>query len=289
MTDDIKRKTLAFFLLAVIVTALLAAALPRLKLNPGLPLPGPQHRFETPFVEPTPLASLSFSTLFKAIMGIVLTLAVLYGGYRMIKGAPWKDLVRIFLSILAFTLPVMVALVILFALVNVRITRAPVEVNVPPPDLDIQGPPLGPLPPGLIWLVWIGLCVVIVLLGVWLVRWRIRRNRAGDPLGLEAERAVQALRTGLDFKSVIVRCYWQMSLALKKEQGIELEETMTVREFERLLEAKGIPHAPVHQLTQLFEAARYGHQLPTPSDEQKAFDCLNAIVQHAQAAKAALR
>jgi hypothetical protein len=76
-----------------------------------------------------------------------------------------------------------------------------------------------------------------------------------------------------------------MSLALKKEQGIELEETMTAREFERLLEARGIPPAPVHQLTQLFEAARYGYRLPTPGDEQTAFDCLNAIVQHAQAVR----
>jgi hypothetical protein len=76
-----------------------------------------------------------------------------------------------------------------------------------------------------------------------------------------------------------------MSLALKKEQGIELEETMTAREFERLLEARGIPPVPVHQLTQLFEAARYGYRLPTPGDEQTAFDCLNAIVQHAQAVR----
>jgi hypothetical protein len=69
-----------------------------------------------------------------------------------------------------------------------------------------------------------------------------------------------------------------MSLALQKEQGIELAATMTARDFERLLEARGVPAAPVHQLTRLFEAARYGRWLPEPSDEQAAFDCLSAIV-----------
>ena len=93
---------------------------------------------------------------------------------------------------------------------------------------------------------------------------------------------MQALRTGRDLKNVIVHCYRQMSLALQKEQGIELEETMTAREFERLLEARGIPHDPVHQLTRLFEAARYGFEQPHPGDEQVALDCLNAIVQYSR-------
>jgi len=90
---------------------------------------------------------------------------------------------------------------------------------------------------------------------------------------------VAALKKGLDFKNVIVQCYQQMSAALQKEQGIELEDTMTAREFEHLLEAKGLPRDPVHQLTQLFEAARYSLQQFTPADEQKAFDCLSVIVQ----------
>ncbi len=95
---------------------------------------------------------------------------------------------------------------------------------------------------------------------------------------MEAERALQALRTGSHLNDVIVRCYIQMSQALQKEQEIELEQTMTAREFEHLLEARGIPYAPVHQLTQLFEAARYGFRQLGQGDEQKAFECLNAIL-----------
>jgi len=76
-----------------------------------------------------------------------------------------------------------------------------------------------------------------------------------------------------------------MSAALQKEQGIELENSMTAREFERLLEAKGLPRDPVHQLTQLFEAARYSLRLFTSADEQTAFECLNAIVQFSRERK----
>jgi hypothetical protein len=104
-------------------------------------------------------------------------------------------------------------------------------------------------------------------------------------LGLEAEKARQALMTGLDLKDVIVKCYRQMSLALEKEQGIERKDSMTTREFESLLEAAGVPHDPIHQLTQLFEAVRYGNWQPNPMDEQKAIHCLEAIILYSREAK----
>ena len=91
--------------------------------------------------------------------------------------------------------------------------------------------------------------------------------------------------TGLDLKDVIVKCYRQMSLALEKEQGIERKDFMTTREFENLLEAAGIPHDPIHQLTQLFEAVRYGNWQPNPMDEQKAIHCLQAIMLYSREPK----
>ena len=93
---------------------------------------------------------------------------------------------------------------------------------------------------------------------------------------------MHALQRGLDLKNVIVDCYRQMSWALQREQGIELNETMTAREFEELLNVRGFPNAPVHQLTQLFEVARYGVRQLNASDERDAFDCLNAIVRHSR-------
>ena len=65
---------------------------------------------------------------------------------------------------------------------------------------------------------------------------------------------------------------------MRQEQGIERKDFMTTREFENLLETAGVPHDPIHQLTQLFEAVRYGNWQPNPVDEQKAIHCLQAIM-----------
>jgi hypothetical protein len=126
---------------------------------------------------------------------------------------------------------------------------------------------------------------MLLILGIWVSKRRAQDRRAGDPVTVEAEYAIQALQQGLDFRNVIVQCYRQMSAALQKEQGIELENSMTAREFERLLEAKGLPRDPVHQLTQLFETARYSLRQFTPTDEQTAFECLCTIVQFSRERK----
>jgi hypothetical protein len=117
-----------------------------------------------------------------------------------------------------------------------------------------------------------------ILLGIWIFFPSTRHETTIDMVGLEAENALQSLRTGQDLKNVIVKCYRQMSLALEKEQGIERKDSMTTREFENLLETAGVPHDPIHQLTQLFEAVRYGHWQPNPIDERKAIHCLEAII-----------
>ena len=178
------------------------------------------------------------------------------------------------------------AIVILFAFANLNITSQPLASEVLPPELKLEeGPPLGSPPAFLVWLVWIGLGIMLVVLGVWFSKRRTQDRRLGDPVTLEAEYALQALLKGLDFRNVIVQCYQQMSAALQKEQGIELENSMTAREFEQLLEAKGLPRDPVHQLTQLFEAARYSLRQFTLADEQTAFECLNTIVQFSRERK----
>jgi Domain of unknown function (DUF4129) len=57
---------------------------------------------------------------------------------------------------------------------------------------------------------------------------------------------------------------------------------MTAREFEALLEKRGVPSPPVHQLTRLFEMARYAAQAPGPAEEAQALDCLQAIAQYSR-------
>jgi hypothetical protein len=282
MSDDVKRKGLIFLLLAASVMILIAVALPQLDLKPGIPLPKWEGSAGPSPIEGQPDVSISLSTFSKALLEVVGLLVLVYCVYKLLKGVPWKEILG---PALRIALLALVSLVIVFALTNSQITSAPLAPEVLPPELNLEGPPLGSPPALLVWLVWIGLGVMIIALGIWFGRRRAQNLRAAVSVELEAERAMQALRKGQDFKNVIVQCYRQMSAALQKEQGIELEAAMTAREFEHLLEAKGLPRDPVHQLTQLFEAARYSLRQFTPADEQTAFDCLGAIVQFSRERK----
>jgi len=282
MTLDLKRKLLACLAGVLILTAVVAAALPQLELKPGLPLPGQdeasKNRLET---ESLPLPVISISSFWKAVLGILLLAGLLYNAYQMLRGASWnwKNVVN---SFLALAVIVLVLVGLLLILSKLPVTFEPPALEAPPPDVIEKGPPLGPLPPSLLWLVWLGLAAALVGLGLWLA-FRQPGRRGPDLLALEAERALEALKAGLDLKNVIVRCYWQMAQVLQQEQGLEKQAAMTVREFERLLEARGVPPSPVRQLTRLFEAVRYGRRPVYAEDERQAVDCLTAIVRYSQA------
>jgi hypothetical protein len=282
MSDNAKRNRLIFLLLAASVMVLIAVALPQLDLKPGIPLPTWEGRAQPSPLESQPGVSISLGTFSKALLEIAGILVLVYSIYKFLKGVPWKEILG---PALYITLLTVVVMFILLALTNSHITSEPLAPEILPPELRQEGPPLGSPPAILIWLVWIGLGVMIVVLGIWASKRRTQNLRAGVSVEIEAERAMQALLKGSDFKNVIVQCYRQMSVALQKEQGIKLEDAMTAREFERLLQAKGLPRDPVHQLTQLFEAARYSLRQFTPADEQTAFDCLSAIVQFSRERK----
>ena len=282
MSDDTKRTTLIFLLLAAGLLILIAAALPQLELNPGIPLPKWEGGAASSPSESQPDVSISLDTFSKALLEVVGILVLGYCVYKALKGAPWKEILG---PAVRIALLVLLAMFILFALSRSHITSGPQALEILPPELTQEGPPLGSPPAILVGLLWLGLGTMVIVLGIWATKRRTPNLSADDLVELEAERAMQALMRGLDFKNVIVQCYRQMSAALQKEQGIELEAAMTAREFEQLLKAKGLPHDPVHQLTQLFETARYSLRQFTPADEQKAFDCLSAIVQFSRERK----
>ena len=279
MTDNARRTALLFLLLATLALILMAAALPRLELKPGLPLPGIGTARTTEHVDDTTSVTISIGTYLKALLEVIAALVVGLFAYRFIKEVPWRELL---LPGLGIALLLLIVTAVLFALQGVRVRPELEAPQVLPPELAPAGEPLGPLPVELIWLVSIGLAVALVLLVTWLVYRRQAARPAGDPLLLEAEYALQALRTGRDFANVIVHCYRQMTVALQEEYGLERGEAMTAREFERLLQGRGIPYEPVHQLTRLFEAARYGSRTPGPDEEQRAVECLSAIVQYSR-------
>jgi hypothetical protein len=283
MTADSKLKAIACLAGAMILTALVAAALPRLELKPGVPVPA----WANGVGESAPAgdlagSSISTSTLWKAIISLFVFVAVVYNGYRLLRSATWtwRDLG---LSLLSTITPLFVAAAVLFILIsNMRSTEGTVSEEPLPLIVAQSAPPLGPLPAGLIWLAGLGLAAMLVGMGLWFLL-RPAGRPASDGLTLQAELALQALKRGIDLKNVIVRCYWEMGQVLRQEQGIEMEAAMTVREFENLLMARGVPHPPVHQLTRLFESVRYGRRAVSADEERRAVDCLTAIARYSRA------
>ncbi len=280
MNDQVKRKALIFLLIAGFLTVLLAAGLPQLKLQPGIPLPANTAQGGATPVPDEPTVTFTVSELFKMILAVVLTLGILYLSYLIIRKASLK---QILLRFLYFALLTAVGCIILILLGDLNFNTKPGGVPNLPPEVTNFGPPLSPVPSNLMWVVWVVLGAILALLVAWLVTWTLRwRRTPADRLVLEARRALEALKMNQDFKNVILECYWQMSQALRTEQGIVLEETMTAREFERLAEARGIPYSPVHQLTQLFEMVRYGSHPTGPDEERTAVESLQAIVKYSR-------
>ncbi|HEX2995238.1 MAG TPA: DUF4129 domain-containing protein [Anaerolineales bacterium] len=272
--------------MAAIITVLIAASLPRLEFQPGLPLPELENdQVVIPAAEARPFHAISIDKLIITYVLLLVAGSVLYMTYKLLRGAEWKNFT-------ALIWPVLLTGLILggfaWLIMLLKIESAPVvQVVVPMPEPPVRAP-LGAVPLPLLWLVGGVLLAVGILIGIWIISSRASsRNKTMDIVRLEAEKAWQELKTGLNLKDVIIKCYRQMSLALEKEQGIERKDFMTTREFENLLEAAGVPHDPVHQLTRLFEAVRYGNWQPNPPDEQKAIQCLEAIVLYSRKAKEA--
>jgi hypothetical protein len=278
MTGSAKRKTLILFGLVVIITVIIAASLPQLELQPGMHLPSFENsQVVIPPGEQELTAVFPISDVVKVLFALILAGSLLYLIYRMIRVIGWVN-ARIYLQ--PFMVIALIAGSIIFLIMLLPKTQNTLSMELPTPtDTPLVTSPLGPVPTLLLWLVGIVLLISSILLGIWIFA-PSRRETTIDLVGLEAEKAWQALMIGLDLKDVIIKCYRQMSIALEQEQGIERKDFMTTGEFENLLEATGIPHDPIHQLTQLFEAVRYGNWQPNPNDEQKAIHCLQAIMLH---------
>ena len=286
MTSSTKRNALILLGLVMIITVIIAAGLPQLELQPGMPRPsmddGPVVMAP---VEAEPIQPVSVNKFALVLFVILVTGSGLYVMYRLLRGAEWKSLPAFIWPALVISLIISSLVFLLLQLSNPE-SYMPMELPVPMPEPPVTTP-LGTAPPLLLWLVGMGLLATGILIGVWLFTSSPRRATTIDIVGLEAVNARQKLKTGSDLKDVIIKCYRQMSLALAQEQGLEREDFMTTREFEDLLATAGVPHDPIHQLTQLFEAVRYGHWQPNPIDEEKAIHCLEAIMLYSRQAKEA--
>lgn len=284
MTYGTKRKTLILLGLVVMTTIIIAASLPQLELQPGMPLPRLNNgQLVAPPTEVDAPAVISVNKFLIILIAVVLAGVTLYSVFRRLRGAEWKDISAFIRSALVIGV-FLCGFVFLIMLIPSSGSQATAEIiPTPIPEPPVTAP-LGSVPTALLWLVGFGLLGISLLVGVWILK-PARRTRPIELVGAEAEKNWRALKTGQDLKGVIIKCYQQMSLALEKEQGIERKDFMTTGEFETTLEAAGMPHDPIHQLTRLFNAARYGHWQPSAVDEQDAIQCLEAIMVYSRGAR----
>jgi uncharacterized membrane protein len=149
-------------------------------------------------------------------------------------------------------------------------STAPVEFMPNPPPWLTLAASLG-----------LALLIVAMLVGVLWLLLRHRRRSEGTVkrLAQEAQDALDALLTGADLKNTVMRCYFEMARTLDEQRGIKRHTDMTPREFERRLEAAGLPGEPIRKLTWLFEEVRYGTRVPSGGEERQAISCLAAIVE----------
>lgn len=145
-----------------------------------------------------------------------------------------------------------------------------------PPDV-YETSPLGD--PPTIWFMVVKVSVILsaLLFCAWLIYQSFQARRREDAIAIEVGAALRAIEAGEDVRNVILNAYLRMLQIVKEEQGIEREESVTPREFETLLAARGIPREPILQITRLFEKVRYGSKSPDPADEQAAIACLTTI------------
>jgi hypothetical protein len=216
-------------------------------------------------------------TLLLILLGVVVLVAIVLA----VRGVPWKQLLKRAGS-LVWKIGLAAAVITVVLAAFLQKSRGTAAAEPLPPAKPLATAPLGKAPTVLLWLVGIGLVGGAVTLGIALVM--ARRRPLAAPWEIELEGARDALRDGGDLRQVIIDCYRRMGRALRDEQNLLREEFMTTGEFEELLTAKGVPREPVHQLTLLFEAVRYGTSQPDTAEENRALACLEDILQYSRGA-----
>jgi Domain of unknown function (DUF4129) len=277
-----RRSALFFLLASLLLTAFIATGLSGLRFGPGMPLPIFERGEVAVPVQPDEAVGMPVNAFAVVLLLILLGVVVLVAIVLALRGVPWKQLLRRAWS-LAWKIglaAVVIAVAVAAFLQNSRGTAAAEPL---PPPRPLATAPLGSVPAVLLWLVGIGLGGGAVALGVALAM--ARRRPPASAWELELESARDALRDGADLRQVIIDCYRRMGRALRDGQNLLREAFMTTGEFEELLAAKGVPREPVHQLTLLFEAARYGIGQPDTDEEVRALACLEDILEYSRGAR----
>ncbi len=277
MPQNTKCITLLFLVGTLVSLIMLSGSLSNLQLRAGAPFPGAGEfsSDKTFFTNPSS-ENASSLTFLKGIFSILLLGLMIYVTVRFISLVNIKRLSRP-LSIMA------VLLVLIILIAQIPLTPSPshpseTSINPISPRFEYPVSPLGQPPAGIILLVSIAFIIVVGLLVFKVLGMWFKQTETTKQILHEAESALNEIKSGESLRNVIVRCYLQMTHAIQEERKIERNYNMTVREFEDWLEEKGFPTVPIHQLTHLFEKARYGTQLTMKEDEQLAVESLDEII-----------
>jgi len=263
---------------------ILGIGLRDLQFLPGLPIPGPEPNIAD---HPTTFPETGINkNSFLLILQIGLAAGVILLFFFVITAILKKINVKLIILLTG-------ALIISFAIFSVlptlpyhQFASAPTDTSLPEKQLPVyQIAPIGDPPEKLFFWVKVGLFIAGVFLFGWMIARVLQRNKKGNALADEAETAIQAITNGVNLCGVIIQCYLNMEKVISQERSIDRSVSMTPREFETYLIHKGIPEAPILQLTTMFEKARYGNQCLTERDELDALRCLSAIKQACQSVK----
>jgi hypothetical protein len=282
-----RTKQIVSILLATVLVAilLLSATLSGLQLQAGTPFPGSGGNQSSnpgiPFLVSTESAALP---ALEVIVGVLLVAMMVHVAVKLTGTVKFRNALRAIGAILLLFILISILPLVLPGKPTISADNAPISTSSLPPTYPVS--PLGEPPPVFAWLAAGGILLGISLLTIQLLRRRPKPMNAADSLLQDAEEALRALRAGKDFPSVIIRCYLQMSEVLRTERRWERQGSMTVREFQDWLELRGIPAEPVHQLTSLFEKARYSKEQIDDEDEKLGPECLEQIIQYCREAQA---
>jgi len=276
MIGNEKRKALLILIIVTIITIVLAVSLPSLELKPGMPPPAIENN-EVKVVSSNGVyaETMPINRFIIIFFSLIAAGFFLYSLYRVIKGSTWEDILGVFKMFFFLALLLGVLLFIILSMPRTTGTGQ-AEMIIPPPAPAVTAP-LGPVPPMLLWIVGGCLLILGILIAFWLYRSTLGKPDASELIKLEAEKARQSILLGVGLKDVIIQCYRQMSLVLQENRGITRKDFMTTLEFEETLASAGFPAAPIHDLTRMFNAARYGNWQPSPGDEQNAIQCFESI------------
>jgi hypothetical protein len=276
MAGNEKKKALLFLIVVTLAAIVLASSLPALELKPGMPLPEIKNdQVAVVASSGVHAESISINRFIIILSCLIAAGFFLYSMYRVMRGTTWKDILALLQPLLFIVLLLAAMMMVIMSMPR---TSAPPSTEAPVPTLEPPvTAPLGPVPPLLLWIV--GACVIllVILIAVWIYRNFSGKPDASDLIAQEAEKARQKILLGVGLKDVIIECYRQMSLVLQEDRGITRKDFMTTLEFEETLSNAGFPSTPVHDLTKMFNAARYSNWQPSSGDEQSAIQCFEAI------------